>query len=561
MNLINLFLTLLLLILHNLVLNCQVEPPVLKFINLEPKWTYVPKDTNYAIFPIDVFGSPYSKLSPQDYLIKGESIYLLDNNYSKNPYLGDDGCLVHCLDFASGELNWIYHNNKYSGNTNREQYIGRNLISENSDGNIEMLGKRDIMGYDTLFPSFQFDANPIRRTIDPNNGNLINIETGSSLLKFPYKSSSLGTGVIFKLGEDKHLYGHIGVEIKNDSLTEFIYFREINSSFDISDTILAEIKYETGKAEVPYSYQTIFDKINKDTVIALFGSLNRADLGAPPTEIALNWIDISSSDNIKSVKELKLDKDLVYRYDNPLPINFHLIDNNIVLAQHVSNEDESLVWLLWLNSRGEQKAKIEDLIYGDTEYLNIFPIKVHDNKLYIAANIKIKEDGISGFDFLRLSSDGLNIEKLGSLLYKNSDSLSIQNFLLPILLPDGNVILGMIANRKEESRSKRYSYYFCFDGDDLGLDLLSSSNEIDSYDSIFSISPNPTSGYLTFEFKKVFSGKIEIFNIDGSVINNFHVTNVTKTEFSLESLSNGIYILRATDDSGRNSNRKIIIQR
>ena len=69
-----------------------------------------------------------------------------------------------------------------------------------------------------------------------------------------------------------------------------------------------------------------------------------------------------------------MDKDLVYRYDNPLPINFHLIDNNIVLSQNVSNEDESLVWLLWLNSRGEQKAKIEDLIYGDTEYLNILPI-------------------------------------------------------------------------------------------------------------------------------------------------------------------------------------------
>ena len=66
---------------------------------------------------------------------------------------------------------------------------------------------------------------------------------------------------------------------------------------------------------------------------------------------------------------------------------------------------------------------------------------------------------------------------------------------------------------------------------------------------------------MTIEFKNVFSGKIEIFNIDGSVINNFHVTNVTKTEFGLESLNNGIYVLRATDSSGKYTNKKIIIQR
>ncbi len=270
-----------------LTLNGQVDPPLIKFIDLEPKWTFVPKDSNYEFFPIDVFGSPYSKLTPQDYVIKGERIYLLDNNLSKNPYLGNDGCLVHCLDYSTGKLNWIYHNNKYSGNTNRELYSGLQVISENSDGNIELLGKRDIMEYDTIFPSFQFNANPVRKTIDENNGSLIKFETGLSKLKIPYKSTSPGTGAIFKINQDKHLYGHIGVEIKNDSLTEYIYFREINSSFDISDTILAEIEYETGKADVPYSYPTIFDKLNQDTVIALFGFLNRADLGAPPAEIAL----------------------------------------------------------------------------------------------------------------------------------------------------------------------------------------------------------------------------------------------------------------------------------
>ncbi len=141
----------------------------------------------------------------------------------------------------------------------------------------------------------------------------------------------------------------------------------------------------------------------------------------------------------------------------------------------------------------------------------------------------------------------------------NSDSLSIQNFLLPIILPDGNVILGMIANRREGSIFKRYCFYFCFDGNDFGLTFTSSLGENNNLDYSYTIIPNPAYKNLTLDFHQAFSGFVEIINIEGSVLDRMELSNISSTQLNLETFTNGVYILRATSDSGGKINKKFII--
>lgn len=77
----------------------------------------------------------------------------------------------------------------------------------------------------------------------------------------------------------------------------------------------------------------------------------------------------------------------------------------------------------------------------------------------------------------------------------------------------------------------------------------------------FNIYPNPTESYLAIEFSQLFSGMLDIYNLNGQcVYTSNRIVNTFYEEIRLpEILQNGVYILTITDLHNNRKSKKIIL--
>ena len=76
----------------------------------------------------------------------------------------------------------------------------------------------------------------------------------------------------------------------------------------------------------------------------------------------------------------------------------------------------------------------------------------------------------------------------------------------------------------------------------------------------FSVTPNPSAGKFTLQFKNATHCSISVYNEMGSVIKEYALNEGNETEIDLSGYADGVYFIRVLSEEGV-SNRKIIISR
>ena len=73
------------------------------------------------------------------------------------------------------------------------------------------------------------------------------------------------------------------------------------------------------------------------------------------------------------------------------------------------------------------------------------------------------------------------------------------------------------------------------------------------------IYPNPSSDYLTIEFKRtIINGKIEILNLLGEIISTENIFSLSKKEINIHNIPKGLYFVKV-DDGDENFSEKIVV--
>jgi len=91
-----------------------------------------------------------------------------------------------------------------------------------------------------------------------------------------------------------------------------------------------------------------------------------------------------------------------------------------------------------------------------------------------------------------------------------------------------------------------------------GCLILNNENVTPETASAFTLFPNPASGEFTLSFEQYFSGGIQLLDIAGRVLLQQNIGSTQEISIN-ESLATGLYIIKATDNTGRTSSQKMVI--
>ena len=75
--------------------------------------------------------------------------------------------------------------------------------------------------------------------------------------------------------------------------------------------------------------------------------------------------------------------------------------------------------------------------------------------------------------------------------------------------------------------------------------------------SFVNLSPNPTSGYFTINAE---TSKVQIFTITGQLVKSYEGNHSVTYQFDSNDLTNGVYVVKATDLNNREKTMKLIKQ-
>jgi len=95
---------------------------------------------------------------------------------------------------------------------------------------------------------------------------------------------------------------------------------------------------------------------------------------------------------------------------------------------------------------------------------------------------------------------------------------------------------------------------FLIYGNKLATTLATSDVEITK---AISLSPNPTSNYFTINTS---TSKVQIFSLTGQLVKSYMNNFTNESQFEISDLNKGIYLVKATDQSNRESTLKLIKQ-
>ena len=95
---------------------------------------------------------------------------------------------------------------------------------------------------------------------------------------------------------------------------------------------------------------------------------------------------------------------------------------------------------------------------------------------------------------------------------------------------------------------------FLIYGNKLATTLATTDLEITKE---LSLSPNPTSNYFTIN---AYTSKVQIFSLTGQLVKSFVNNFTNESQFEISDLNKGIYLVKATDQSNRESTLKLIKQ-
>jgi hypothetical protein len=531
----------------------QFTPPDLKFDGIKANWKYLSVDKNFI--PVDTVptGTKYSNHLPVAAKIYGDDIYLFESTSTISPFPGEDGSLMHKLDYRTGELKWINYNNGYSGLFNRElynRYTGYMDVLENGD--VEIMGNRDV-DYDKDKHVTLFNSTPVRKIIDGKTGDIKEEIYGKDTTKRAELYTGQG-GKFMKNSKGENLYVSVKVYMQDSVLKEKIYFWKIKENFDLEAQPFDSVFHDTGiKREIPISFYPLSIPLNKDTLLLVFGNTDPNDNNFPITELKYYYVNISDLDNIRIEKIVDVTEDLLY----PAEVwgnQIYIINSgeNVFLTQRVWDKtiSKSYSWFTWRDKYGNLKARVDPL-FADGIYYRYFDIiGIKDDILYM--DIRVDDPYNQIFDILKIEPGHNKVQKLKRWEVLESDSLLIftPDF---IFLPENKLFVSLWIEKSfvigNFHTALTYTYYYNFNLSDFGITF--SSNYENIIENRISIYPNPSSNTISLSCEDNPAGYIEIIDRLGRVMYKEKSTGCEEKSIDISGFSQGLYFVRMIDESGR----------
>jgi hypothetical protein len=527
-------------------LYAQFVPKELNFLNIHENWKYLAKDTNFIKSPKDNRSTPYSGRNPWHIGLFDNDLLILESVIGQTPWRGTEGCLIHNLKVQNGQINWIYHNNTYVGNTHREEY-GYSDIRKNINGNFEIVGLRGVEPLDTSRFYLGFYGTPIRRVINNDDGTTLSVNYSKDTTKFDQNYFGYGNITIVN---SKRIPRRVAwnYSFKDSTLFDKIEFCNINDEMKTvlpcEDSIMHSTELKT--SDISLFYVPQLRKLTMDTMVILFGTKNPVEGESTISKMEVYYVD--HSDGIKIVKKVDVTNDIYHPqggWDGD--IVFKTIDENLFLAQQINFiSDSSFIWLNWYDKNGNLLNKIDKLKYGDIRYRNFYFLGVKDGILYIAAVHNDIET--EGFDILRIYPGNSEIEKCGYLARKKEELLEYR-ISCSKFLPDNKIMIGFWANEKIDGKDFNFQYYYCFNTKDLGI--TTKTEDINLLSKNIKIYPNPANDYILLSCENAEAAYVEMIDQLGRIISQEKAFECEEKSIDISGLKPGLYFIRLTNNSGR----------
>lgn len=529
----------------------QIVPPNIEFEGLKPNWIFISKDTNFIKSQLDPYSSPYWGRQPQEIVHDKNFIYILEICNSQSPYSGFEGSLLHKLDINEGTKIWTNHNNTYVGNHFREFFMSDCMTLLNDE--IEIFGYRDMDSIDFTQPQFSgFLGRPIKRIINKYEGTTESLTCGNDTFKSFLNVVGPGYNKLFRLSIGDIIQISKYPEIKEDTLINLVKFYKIDQNMQIDTNAYYKIEYNThSKLDVSDELNTQIQKINIDTLAILFGKIDTIGIQTSPSELIIQFYDISTKENIKLINEINA-KEVVFYPQNDLnkDIELKVKNENLFLIQkYVESQSQTsyFTWIAWYNKNGEllgKKYKIHDTEVGNIYYTDIIPISVEDNTAFFAA----RADKYI-YHILKMKANSNLMSKVGIIKVANWEDFSDTYIWRGDIMNDNKILLSFHLNKNNENGKRtNFTYYININREDLGI---GSNMIIEKFEPIsLFISPNPASEYFTFTCHETGTKNVELLDQLGRVVLRQKIEECEDNQVNINAIQSGLYVVRLLTERG-----------
>ncbi|MCB9310681.1 MAG: T9SS type A sorting domain-containing protein [Lewinellaceae bacterium] len=527
-----------------------VVPIDIQFTGIQQNWSYISIDTNFIKSPLDKWSTPYWGHRPIDAVLKEDQIIILENCTAQSPYGTVDGCLMHALDQKSGELRWIFHNNSYVGLKHREDYFGQKMYID-SDSNVEIIGYKAMDTLDKTQANFTFFANPIRKTINPDNGLLVSEQVGQDTSRLFFKRIGLGSVRMVRNNQNDLLF--CGLYSYYTDSTQVVNFRMSNVYQDMELDHDLHTSFSDTIARSDTFFPNVLNNWNllsNDTMLLMYTAYNSLDKTEPPKLSKLVWLDISDIHDIKVIREKDVSSEYSVPQDGNFPAGMILKDGTITINQLMIPSNSPVDakwfnWLLWLDKNGNTLAKVPYIYDRSRNYSYVYAFDVRNDALYVAVSASTNTE--HGVDILKIKKGSDVATVVGHIITPKIPEFDMGNYNIVKPLPEDNILVGfqMDYNLPNDITSV-VQYYFSFKMEDLGISTSTHEDVTHEYIHAY---PNPTHDFLNINLQGI-SGTVDIRIFDQKGRNVYVHTGIGDGEniLDLSNLSAGTYIYQVYSD-------------
>ncbi len=453
-----------------------------------------------------------------------------------------EGWKIQKIDKSSGKVIWKNSRNPNYPDSTQRMFVLDNIFKR-SDGNIDVIGvKSRQQDYSSIK-----DGNPIRIVYDAN--------TGKEIQYIEMQQPQGLTGVVAKPGiargfipkqDGKNYYLLSRVREGNAS----IILRTLDSNLVVKDTLTWFFKgKDANNPSVGIYDGTAPLRINNDIYFIISVWKGTKDTSSYPHY----FIHVDSDGKIKSEKNIG--KSLYYLLDYS---NYTTVRNGFLIS---GIADTTLNQFRNPNTASNTAivAKI------DTSGIKIWETRLLHPLGKLFEVIETSEDiNRNGYWAFAGNTNEENpylffINQSGIAQYVGKVKLANNNkYFFPSQswsLTDGSLLLGFKYNK---------CIPYCWgvglvEGNKLDK-LLSNSNVIENDLNNVSIYPNPANDKLIIEFENSTSGKVNIVNNIGQVLQSSSFREQISLNLATEQYPNGIYFLHFSLDNKIEFSKKIVIQ-
>ena len=274
----------------------------------------------------------------------------------------------------------------------------------------------------------------------------------------------------------------------------------------------------------------------------------------------LNHSRLSGTDNsMNTVEVLVINKssfDISRRIDCrdffELPSDFRLYQpqkGRIILSNDQDPDPLQMDFkLIVLDSLGNLIESINSLnnTKGYNYNNNVFPIINESGTLFLIA----RNFESNSIDILKTDGSG-NLELLKEISFSNPNHFMVLTEVFPRLEKEEVILKGFLRKdttiMNQQSVVGRWNYIISVDIEDMGISTsLSEDATADLNHQI--LYPNPTNNEVYIDFEKPFTGSIELYSIQGSLIQNIELYGEMNTSLKLGKMLPGCYFIHIYSD-------------